>query len=249
MDNNNETNKKTVVVITKQVNTSIDEEKVKEANNKIKVKEIPFFVKFLSIVFGAMIIFFASFYAIKYAKRFIKGGEVTTTKATTSSGYSRATDYWNKDTVRRYLDKDSILLFLPRSMYEYVFEIQVDEDENIITHMGTYNDTEVQLTMDDIADLRISDNGIMLDDKEYKISSGEFKYYTFKDGTSSSILVINASATALYGVFIDTNRVAYSGNYMEYDDKIVLTCDNGTITFNKNGNTVDYNGTKLTLAS
>jgi hypothetical protein len=123
------------------------------------------------------------------------------------------------------------------------------EDSEIDTIMGTYDDHEVNLTMDDIFTLKISDNGITLNDEEYKISSGEFKYYTYKEGDISSILLINASSNALNGLFIDTSRTAYSGKYMEYDDKIVLQGTNGDIVFTKNLNQLSYNGINLTLAS
>ena len=248
MDNNENNNIKKVVVITKQVNQSIDEEKIKETNNKIKTKEIPLFVKFLSVVATIMLIFFVSFYAIKYTKKFIKAGESTTTQSTTSSNYSRSEDYWKKNTVRRYVKDKKILLFLPAKLYNYVYLIDY-EDSEIDTIMGTYDDHEVNLTMDDIFTLKISDNGITLNDEEYKISSGEFKYYTYKEGDISSILLINASSNALNGLFIDPSRTAYSGKYMEYDDKIVLQCTSGDIVFEKNLNQLSYNGINLTLAS
>ena len=247
-NNPNEINRKKVVVITKKVNSSIDEAQIRETNSKIKTKEIPLFLKFLSVVATVMIIFFVSFYAIKYSKKFIKAGEATTTQSTTSSNYSRSKDYWDKKIVRRYLGDNVVLLFLPSSMYNYVFTIDY-EDEDVLYTLGTYDDNEVILTMDDIYELKVSDNGIKLGDSEYKISSGEFKYYTYRENDNTSILVINASKNAMYGVFIDTNRVAYSGKYMEYDDKIVLEGTNGSISFIKNGNTVDYNGVKLTLSN
>lgn len=244
MDNQENNNGvKKVVVITKQVNSSIDEEKVKETNNRIKVKETPMFIKFLIVVGCVMTIFFASFYAIKFSKSFIKAGEVTTQPSTTSSKKDRSVDYWKKDTVRRYVSDNMIYLFFPKSLYSYVYEIDYSDVENVSTTMGTYTDEEVLLTMDDVYEYSITDEGIKIGDNEYKMSSGEFKYY-LGDG---SILVVNASKDALQGVYVDNNRTSYSGKYMEYDDKIVLQGIAGDLVFNKTGTDIYYNGVKLTL--
>ena len=239
--------KDNIINATNQANNSIDEVKAVETNNKYNVKNISFIVRFISIVLSLVLVFFVAFYAIKYAKKFIEAGEVPTQTTTTSSPLERSKEYWNKNAVRRYEDNEgTIYLFIPEEYGKYVYVISKDAD-GISSLMGTYDDNDVSLTMDDIYEYSISDKGIKLGDKELTIKSGEFKYYTYKDDTSTSMLLVNASTGLLQGVYINNNS-SIEGKYMEYEDRIVLTTIQGEIVFQKEGNTVTYNGVKMALS-
>jgi hypothetical protein len=100
--------------------------------------------------------------------------------------------------------------------------------------------------MDDVYELKVSDKGLMLDDIELTISSGEFKYYTYKDESTTAMLLINASNGLLQGVYV-INGSVIEGKYMEYDDRIVLKGVQGDYVFQKDGNNVSYSGVKMSL--
>lgn len=234
-----------IINATNQVNNSINKDMIAETNSKYKVKKTPLIVRFIAIVLTVLIIFFVSFYAIKYSKKFIEAGNVTTT-TTTSSPLERSKEYWNKNTVRRYVDKDgSVYMFIPKEYGEYIYTISSSVD-GPTTIMGTYDDNEVSLTMDDTYELKVSDKGLMLGDIELTISSGEFKYYTYKDDTTTAMLLINASNGLLQGVYVNNGSVI-EGKYMEYDDRIVLKGVQGDYVFQKDGNNVSYSGVKMSL--
>ena len=234
-----------IINATNQVNNSINKDMIAETNSKYKIKKTPLIVRFVAIVLTVLILFFVSFYAIKYSKKFIEAGNVTTT-TTTSSPLERAKEYWNKDTVRKYVDKDgSVYMFIPKEYGEFVYNISFSIDGPSAI-MGTYDDNEVSLTMDDVYELKVSDKGLMLDDIELTISSGEFKYYTYKDESTTAMLLINASNGLLQGVYV-INGSVIEGRYMEYDDRIVLKGTQGEYVFQKYENTVLYNDVKLTL--
>lgn len=234
-----------IINATNQVNNSVNKDMIAETNSKYKIKKTPFIVRFIAVVLTVLLIFFVSFYAIKYSKKFIEAGNVTTT-TTTSSLLDRSKEYWSKNTVRRYVDNDgSIYMFVPKDYGGFVYNISSSVD-GPTTIMGTYDDKEVALTMDDIYEIQISDKGLKLDDKELTISSGEFKYYTFKDDTTFAMLLINASSGLLQGVYINNGSVI-EGKYMEYPDYIELKGSQGSYIFQKEDNIVSYNGVKMTL--
>jgi hypothetical protein len=234
-----------IISATNQVNNSIDKDMIAETNSKYKIKKTPLIIKFLIYVGSALLIFFVAFYAIKYSKKFIDAGDVTTT-TTTSSPLERSKEYWNKNSVRRYIDKDSnVYMFIPEEYGGWVYSISssVDGPSAIF---GTYDNNEVSLTMDDVFELKVTDKGLSLDDIELTISSGEFKYYTYKDDTTTAMLIINASEGLLHGAYINNGSVI-EGKYMEYEDRIVLKGIETEYVFQKNGNNVEYNGVKLAL--
>lgn len=234
-----------IINATNQVNSSIDKDKIIETNNKYKIKKTPKIISFTILVLSGVLIFIVSFYCIKFSKKFIEDGNPTTT-TTTSNPLDRATEYWNKDTVRRYIDNDGkVYLFTPRSYEKYVYEISKGED-GIETQMGIYDDETVQLNMDDVYQIKVSNNGLLLDDKEINTSSGEYKYYAYKEGEHYALLIINASAGLLQGLYIQDNSVI-DGKYMEYDDRIELTNITTKYIFPKKGNSVLYNNLELTL--
>jgi hypothetical protein len=234
-----------IIVATNQVNKSINEEQIKETNNKIKYKKTPLIVKFLSIVITLLIIFFVSFYVIKYASNFIKEGEVKEETTTTISALKKSQDYFNKDTVRKYETEGKILLFLPKEYNNTVYYIEYDNTGVTNTSVGNYTDDSIELTMDEEYTYEVSNNGLMINGVEYKINSGELKYYTYKDNKNLNILIINATPNALRGLYINNNNYL-EGSYMEYEDKITIT-DSLEHVFIKNGDTLTYNGVNLSL--
>lgn len=234
-----------IINATNQVNSSIDTGMVAETNNKYKVKKTPLIVKFLSIVLAILLIFFVSFYAIKYSKKFIDAGNVTTT-TTTSSPLQKSQEYWNKNTIRRYVDNDgSVYMFIPKEYGSYLYHISYTADGSQGV-FGTYDDYEVSLTMDDVYEYKVSDKGLLVDNLELTISSGEFKYYSYKDDTTTAMLLVNASQGLLHGAYIYNGEVI-EGNYMEYSDHISIKGIQGEYIFQKDGNDVLYNNVKMSL--
>ncbi len=231
-----------IIVATNQVNNSINEEQIKETNNKIKYKKMPIMVKFLSIVITLLLIFFISFYVIKYSKKFIQAGEETTTTTTTVSALKKSEDYFNKDAVKKYETNNKILFILPKSVSTYVYEISYNESGIDNTSLGTYDDEYLYLTMDESASYKVSETGLNINNVDYKISSGEFKYYQ----SDNNILIINATPNALQGLYLSNGNVI-EGAYMEYNDRIELKGQTQTYIFDKVGNTVVYNGVNLQL--
>ena len=233
-----------IIVATNQVNNSINEDQIKETNNKIKYKKIPLLVKFVSVVLSLLLIFFISFYVIKYSKKFIEAGEETTTTTTTISALTKSQDYWNKDIVRKYEGNNKIYLFLPQSIGPYVYEIAYDNTGVTSTALGTYIEDTINLTMDDSYLFQVSPNGLTIDNEEYRIQSGELKYYV---GDNNEILIINATPNVLQGIYV-TNGSTLEGAYMEYDDRITLTSAQGNeYVFTKIANGITYNGVNLSL--
>ena len=233
--------------LTKEVNNSIDENKIKETNNKIKTKQMPLLVKFISIVATIMIIFFASFYAVKYSKKFIEGGEVKEEEKTTVSPQVKAEDYFNKNAVRKYESDDTVVLFLPKELYNIVFFLKHNDKEVTDVTTAIYEDNMVQMSMDEYLDYSIVPGGIKIGDNEYKISSGEMKYYVKEDENASSIMVMNGQQNALYGIGL-VSGVVYQGKYMEDDNKITLTEGSIIYEFKKKSNDVIvYNDLELVL--
>ena len=234
-----------IIVATTQVNNSVNQEQVNETNNRIKYKKTPLIVKFLSIIITLMLIFFISFYVVKYSKIFINNGQVQEETTTTASMLKKSLDYFNKDTVRKYEYDGKILLFLPKAYNNTLYYIESDKDGNITTSVGNYTDNTIELNMDEELEFEVSNNGLTVDGVEYKINAGEYKYYTYKDDNNLNILVINATPNILRGLYISNNNYL-EGSYMEYGDRITIT-DSIEHTFIKNGDMLSYEGVNMSL--
>ncbi len=232
-----------IINATNQVNSSVNQQQVIETNNRIKTeKKIPFIVKFLCMVIAILLMFFISFYVVKYAKKFINAGKIEET-TTTVSPLAKSIEYWNKDTVRKYEGYGKTFIFLPRNISSQVYLIESNGTYITETALGTYDNDKMYMTMDDTYTYSVSNKGLLINDKEYSISTGEIKYYVSDD--NNSILVVNAKPGALQGLFVSPNS-SVAGVYDEDDNNIYLG-EAKTTVFEKNGNTVTYNGITLTL--
>lgn len=250
MNNNNLSEAEKTKISADELNKTIDENKASETNNRIHYKKMGLFTKFLITIVVLMGLFFISFYAVKYAKKFVDDGEVTTTTVTTKGIIDERINYLKSNGIRKYVNDNRIILLLPYKLSNlYIDIIYVKGDKSQINvSTGTYNilsDNSLELSNENGSKkYKLNEDGIEYSDNKLKQSDNEYKYYK----NDKDFLIINATPDALVGVYIHDNNIIW-GNYMEYDDKITIsTNNNNKLNFIKSDNSINIEGNILTLA-
>ena len=223
-----------IIVATNNANKSIDEIKVNDVNNRIKVKKKNPFIKILIIILCLIVAISLTYYGVKYINK--KMDEITSTSTTTLKNDDSVKTYINNINRVRKLKNDKEIMFLfPANTNNLVVSIDIQTFSLISSTYGTYNIMSDKISIlydNELKDYYFTKNGLK-NDEELIIDDSEFKYYTSAD----EIILINASSE-FQNAYIVTSSNVTSDTFLEDDESITI----GDKKFSKKGDDLLYNG-------
>lgn len=236
--------RKEIQVETNRVNSSINEEQARIANNQIKEEKQHPFLRFLLVVIFLAIAVLLTYEGVTLSKRFIEGGKptTTTTKVVSENKVSKYLNDYSK--ARRFSFENNYIILAPSSvsLSNTYISFQISDNGILKKEIGTYNIENDTLYMNGFEGeervLLASETGLVTDGVKYMMNDDEFKYYK----SESEILILNATDLNSFAFHITgTNSL-----YMNYEESLEnITLENGSV-FTKEGNTINHNGNILT---
>lgn len=198
----------------KKVNDLIDEEKVRNTNNRIKVEKDNPALRIIVLLISLIILVCASFLVFNLSKKYVEGNkeEVTTTSVNKNKLY-----LLNTNSVRKLENESTIIYLIDDSTY-----ITLNKElENSVFIKGTYKIEDDKIIINNIS-YDITDNGITSDNISIKTFDSEYKYYR----NGNDILLVNATPKKELFVTIKNNEIT-NNKYTETKDAITL--DDNTV--------------------
>lgn len=232
--------RKNIADATIEANNNVNEKKINEVNNKIKVKKKNKFISFLIIVICLLIAGSLTYYGVKYITK--KMDKVVNTSTTTTEAIDPTKEYIsNINKVRKLKSEKEIIYLLPAFVNYKVISIDISNKELITNKYGTYNilseGFEIQYG-NDFYNYSLTKNGV-INDIEFLIDDSEYKYYT----NNTEIILLNASDYYNHAYIIKNDGSVTEDSFTEEESKItigknVYTKENDDLVFN--GVTYNY---------
>ena len=199
----------------KKVNDLIDEEKVRNANNRIKVEKDNPALRVIVLLISLIILVCASFLVFNLSKKYVEGGvdeEVTTTTVNKNKLY-----LLNTNSVRKLENESTIIYLIDDSTYITLNK----EVEGSVFIKGNYKIDDDKIIINNIS-YDITDNGIISDNISIKTFDSEYKYYR----NGNDFLLVNATPKNELFITIKNNEIK-NNKYTETKESIKL--DDGTV--------------------
>ena len=199
----------------KKVNDLIDEEKVRNANNRIKVEKDNPALRVIVLLISLIILVCASFLVFNLSKKYVEGGtyeEVTTTTVNKNKLY-----LLNTNSVRKLENESTIIYLIDDSTY---ITLNKEVDGSVFIK-GNYKIDDDKIIINNIS-YDITDNGIISDNISIKTFDSEYKYYR----NGNDFLLVNATPKNELFITIKNNEIK-NNKYTETKESITL--DNGTV--------------------
>lgn len=241
-----------IISATIQANDAINEKQAKVVNNSIKVKKRNPFITFLVGLIAISLASVGAYLGFKLMDNYLKNEEnKTTTTTTTTQAVNHVALYTsNRNKVRKYQNEDTILLLTPKmsGLVDTFIYLKKGTGGIISQELGTYNINE------DTIDLlgnngkkyvyNVTREGLISSEETLNMYDSEMKYYTYRNETTTELLILNATLNNEIAYYVSTSGVNGLFTFMETDNAITL--DNGTV-FTKNGMNIQVNGLTLNL--
>lgn len=217
-----------------EANNNVNEQKVNNVNNRIKVKKKNKFLSFLIILICLILAVSLTYYGVKYITK--KMNDVTKSTTTTELVSDPIKEYINDiNKIRKLRSDNEIIYLLPAFSNFKVVSIDISNKELITNKYGTYNimsdGFEVKYGNDSF-NYVFSKKGVVNNDN-YIIDDSEYKYYT----NNQDIILLNASDNYNHAYIIKEDGSVKEENFTEEIDKIVI----GNDTYIKNGDDLLFN--------
>lgn len=199
----------------KKVNDLIDEEKVRNANNRIKVEKDNPALRVIVLLISLIILVCASFLVFNLSKKYVEGGtneEVTTTTVNKNKLY-----LLNTNSVRKLENESTIIYLIDDSTY---ITLNKEVDGSVFIK-GNYKIDDDKIIINNIS-YDITDNGIISDNISIKTFDSEYKYYR----NGNNFLLVNATPKNELFITIKNNEIT-NNKYTETKESITL--DDGTV--------------------
>ena len=121
-----------------EANNNVNEQKVNNVNNRIKVKKKNKFLSFLIILICLILAVSLTYYGVKYITK--KMNNITQSTTTTEPASDPAREYiTNINKVRKLRSEKEIIYLLPAFSNYKVISIDISNKELITNKYGTYN--------------------------------------------------------------------------------------------------------------
>lgn len=219
---------------TVQANNNVNEQKINDVNNKIKVKKKNRFLSFLIIVICLFLAVSLTYYGVKYITK--KMNDVTKSTTTTELVSDPIKEYINDiNKIRKLRSDNEIIYLLPAFSNFKVVSIDISNKELITNKYGTYNILSDGFEIrygNDVYNYVLTKKGV-INDIDFIIDDSEYKYYT----NNQDIILLNASDNYNHAYIIKEDGSVKEENFTEEIDKIVI----GNDTYIKNGDDLLFN--------
>lgn len=221
-----------------EANESINEEEVKNVNNKIKVKKKNIFFRIIVVVMCLIIASLLTYYGVHFIKNEMEKDN-NTTQTTTKVLNHVKTYIDNVNKVRRFKNDEQIIFLLPMAYNNRAIVMNISDKELINSYYGTYNilSDSVEINIDNSNNkYELTKNGIK-DTNELLMDDSEYKYYIYNN---EELILIDAYTNNSY--LIESGKDIISYKYEEKENEIVI----GDKSYNKvNDNLVINNKTYI----
>ena len=197
-----------------EANNNVNEQKVNNVNNRIKVKKKNKFLSFLIILICLILAVSLTYYGVKYITK--KMNNIT-------------------QSTRKLRSEKEIIYLLPAFSNYKVISIDISNKELITNKYGTYNILSDGFEIrygNDVYNYVLTKKGV-INDIDFIIDDSEYKYYT----NNQDIILLNASDNYNHAYIIKEDGSVKEETFTEEIDKIVI----GNDTFIKNGDDLLFN--------
>lgn len=217
-----------------EANNNVNEQKVNNVNNRIKVKKKNKFLSFLIILICLILAVSLTYYGVKYIIK--KMNNITQSTTTTEPASDPAREYITDiNKVRKLRSEKEIIYLLPAFSNYKVISIDISNKELITNKYGTYNILSDGFEIrygNDVYNYVLTKKGV-INDIDFIIDDSEYKYYT----NNQDIILLNASDNYNHAYIIKEDGSVKEETFTEEIDKIVI----GNDTYIKNGDDLLFN--------
>ena len=172
-----------------EANNNVNEQKVNNVNNRIKVKKKNKFLSFLIILICLILAVSLTYYGVKYITK--KMNNITQSTTTTEPASDPAREYITDiNKVRKLRSEKEIIYLLPAFSNYKVISIDISNKELITNKYGTYNILSDGFEIrygNDVYNYVLTKKGV-INDIDFIIDDSEYKYYT----NNQDIILLNA---------------------------------------------------------